>query len=125
MKKYINAKPEQFLNFAQKEVEGPFVMLNLLKFKDKVEETGKTGEEEYLNYMKEAQPFFEKSGGQIVYYGKAVSTIIGPAGGEEWDKVLLIKYDKKESFAEMVTAKDYPSKLRTRALEDSRLICCK
>lgn len=124
MQKYLNAEKEQFVEFIKMPIDTPLQMLNLLKFKDKVEETGISGKEQYKNYMIAANPFFQKSNAKILFFGDAKYTVVGPKGELEWDKVLIVQYDKKEDFVNMVTNKDYPSDMRTIALEDSRLIFC-
>jgi len=60
----------------------------------------------------------------MLYYGKAIHTLIGPKGEREWDKIILIEYPTKELFSQMVTKETYPSELRSADLEDSRLIFC-
>lgn len=123
MEKYINSDREHFIKFLKMPIDKPLQMLNLLKFKDKVESEGITGEEQYKKYMKATQPFFQKSNAKVLFYGDAKYSVIGPKD-LEWDKVLIVEYAKKEDFVNMVTNPDYPSELRTLALEDSRLIFC-
>ncbi|MGB5269170.1 hypothetical protein [Eudoraea sp.] len=101
------------------------VMLNLLKYKDKVEETGLTGEASYKQYMKAAIPFFEKIDAEIIFFGRPLLTLIGPEDETLWDDMLLVKYKNQGEFFKMVSAEDYPAKLRERSLQDSRLIYCK
>lgn len=121
---YIDGNQELFQAFMASPEEGPFQMLNLLKFKDKVAETGTTGAEAYLEYMQAVQPFFLASKAKVVYMGKPLFTLIGPEDGLEWDKVLIVEYASKADFIGMVTKEDYPRELRKRALENSRLIVC-
>jgi len=98
-------------------------MLNLLKFKDKVEGTDLTGKEQYDLYMKAAAPFLKNAKAKVLFYGQAHFSIIGPAD-LEWDKVIIVEYETNEAFINMATQKDYPDHLRTAALADSRLILC-
>ncbi len=120
--KYIGVTSEQFQDFSQLPLEGPFQMLNLLKFKDKVKETGVTGAETYAQYMKAVIPFFQASKAKVIYQGKPKITLIGPKDGLEWDKILIVEYASKEDFIKMITSEGYPAKMRSQALEDSRLI---
>jgi hypothetical protein len=101
------------------------VMLNLLKYKDKVEETGLTGEASYKQYMKAAKPFFEKIDAEIIFFGRPHLMLIGPEDETLWDDMLLVKYKNQGEFFKMVSAEDYPAKLRERSLQDSRLIYCR
>lgn len=123
MEPFINASPEQIKQFAALPLNTPFQMLNLLKYKDHVEGSDKTGKEQYQEYMEAAAPFFSKSQGRVLYSGSSQATLIGPIENQEWDKVLLVEYPSKETFLEMITTEGYPAKLRAAALADSRLIC--
>jgi uncharacterized protein (DUF1330 family) len=120
---FNNAEKEVFLEFLQAEISGPFHMLNLIKFKDLVTETGLTGNEQYEKYMAAATPFLKTSGAKLTFIGSTKHCLIGPRI-KEWDKVLLVEYPSKAAFVDMVTDPDYPADLRTMALEDSRLILC-
>lgn len=124
IKTYFEAEKEQFMAFLQLSIDQPLQMLNLLKFKDKVEETGLTGAEQYKQYMIAAAPFFQKTNAKILYNGTPQFTIIGPQNELEWDKVLIVEYATKEDFVNMVTQKEYPGHLRKMALTDSRLVFC-
>ena len=121
---YTGVSNEQFQEFASTPIEGAFQMLNLLKFKDIIEETGKSGEEGYHNYMKAVMPFFQASNAKLIYQGKPLFSLIGPEE-KEWDKVLIIEYPSKADFIKMITAEGYPAAMRRQALADSRLILCK
>ncbi|MBQ4822546.1 hypothetical protein [Aquimarina sp. MMG016] len=122
---YTGVTPKQFHDFTALPVEGSFQMLNLLKFKDKVEETETSGAEAYAVYMNAVMPFFMASKARVIYQGKPMFNLIGPDGDKEWDKVLIVEYASKEDFIGMITTKGYPAEMRSRALEDSRLILCK
>jgi uncharacterized protein (DUF1330 family) len=100
-------------------------MLNLLKFKEEVPETGLSGAKSYNEYMKATTPFFAKAGAEVLYMGKPKTMLIGPEDENLWDKILLVKYNTISGFLGMVQAEGYPSHLRKQALEDSRLIHCK
>lgn len=123
-KGHLEINSEQFKAFAALPRDTPVVMLNLLKFKDKVSETGMSGAEWYKEYMRQAAPFFTKANAEILFLGKAKTMLIGPINTDLWDKVLLIKYNSITDFLAMIQADGYPSHLRAQALEDSRLIHC-
>lgn len=121
---YLEINQEQFKAFAQLPMDTSVVMMNLLKFKDTVPETGLSGAESYKGYMKAATPFFANANAEVVYMGKPHTMLIGPEDERLWDKVLLIKYNSIVDFLGMVQAEGYPAHLRKHALEDSRLIHC-
>lgn len=122
---FLEINPEQFKAFVQLPMDTPVVMLNLLKFKDMVPETGLSGAESYKEYMRQATPFFAKAGAEVLFMGKPQTMLIGPEDEYLWDKVLLVKYNTIAGFLGMVQAEGYPSHLREQALNDSRLIHCK
>lgn len=125
MSTFLNATPEQFKAFIEFPTNSKLHMLNLLKFKTTIDgDASITGEEQYMAYMKAAVPFIQKANAQVLYYGYPRFTIIGPQDVLEWDHLLIVEYQSKEDFLSMVTHPDYPVDLRTKALEDSRLIFC-
>lgn len=103
----------------------PVFMLNYLNYKDLVSETGKTGKETYVDYMKAAMPFFEHINADIIFKGNPVGIVLGPSDEPLWDEVLIVKYASKNEFFKLMQMKDYPRELRASALSDSRLIFCK
>lgn len=123
--RYIEINQMEFKAFAQLPKTQPVVMLNLLKFKTKVDGTSVSGEDGYKAYMKAAMPFFNKANAEILFFGKPQHTLIGPEEEELWDKILLVKYNSVNDFLMMIKAEGYPTHLRKQALFDSRLIHCK
>lgn len=111
---HLDTTGEQLRAFAEKTIDGPVVMLNLLRF----DPDG--GAQRYATYMEAAAPFLEKVGGSLRFLGQAQATVIG---GEEWDEVLLVEYPSRQAFLDMIADPDYPAALRRSALHDSRLIC--
>lgn len=101
------------------------MMLNFLMHKDKVVETGLSGADSYREYMKAATPFYQLVQAEIVFFGRPLSTLIGPEEESLWDDVLIVKYRDPASFLKMVQAKEYLGGLWEQALLNSRLIHCK
>jgi hypothetical protein len=123
MNKYLDLTKEQFKAFIAMPIDVPLQMLNLLKFKEKVEDADISGAERYKEYMKATVPFFQKSNAKVNFYGDAKFNLIGPEE-LEWDKVLIVEYAHKNDFIKMITTEGYPSEMRKSAIEDSRLIFC-
>lgn len=123
IEKYLDLTRAQYKAFMELPIDGPLKMLNLLKFKDRVGETGKTGAETYAAYLEATKPFFAKVNAKMTFYGTPQFTLIGP-DGLEWDKVLIVEYATKQDFVKMISMEGYPSDLRKSALVDSRLIFC-
>jgi uncharacterized protein (DUF1330 family) len=124
MEKYINSTKAQSIAFAKMPIDQPLQMVNLLKFKAKVENSELTGEEQYQNYINAIQVYLKEAQAKILFYGKTELTLIGPEGENEWDKVVIVQYPSKQHFLKMATTPNYPHHLRSMALEDSRLIFC-
>lgn len=124
-KAHLSVNQEQIQAFAALPDNEPIVMLNLVKYKDFVEETGLTGEQSYQQYMEKATPFFMKANADILFFGRPMAMLIGPVDEDLWDDVLVVKYNKPMDFLGMVQAEGYPAHLRAQALKDSRLIHCK
>jgi hypothetical protein len=116
--------PGQVSDFENSASKDSVVMLNMVKYKALVPETGMTGKESYTEYMRQAKPFFVKVNAEIVFYGSPKHMLIGPEEDTLWDDVLIIKYNSVSDFMNMIMADGYPSQLREQALEDSRLIHC-
>lgn len=105
---------EQISAIAKMDLEGPVVMLNLLRF------APDGGAEAYARYAEAAQPFLERVGASVRFMGNVAATVIG---GEEWDEVVLVEYPSKQAFLDMIGDPEYPHEIRAGALVDSRLYC--
>ena len=125
MDSYIDVNPAMFQTFKKEVGNHPVVMLNLLKYKARVEETGETGKEAYAAYLNAAAPFLDKVNASVLFFGTPKHMLIGPEDEALWDAMILVKYQSFSDFMNMATAKGYPSEMRARALADSRLIHCK
>lgn len=125
MESYINVNPKEFQKFKNVVAEEPVVMLNLLRYKEKIPETGESGKTAYNRYMKAATPFLKKINAQVLFFGIPQHMLIGPTEETLWDAVLLVRYPSFSDFIAMTKAEGYPAHLRELALSDSRLIHCK
>lgn len=112
---YINPSRQQIEAFAKMDLDGPLVMLNLLKFNPD------GGAETYARYGQAAAPFLQAAGATVRYLGNVAATVIG--GDEHWDEIILVEYPSRAAFFEMTQNPDYPSDVRGDALLDSRLYC--
>lgn len=96
---------DQAMAFFTSPEDGPFVMVNLLKFKPKAEyEDGSdshlTGREAYLRYGVEVTKLVEALGGKMRYSGPVTGLMIGEVE-ELWDLVALVDYPSLAAFREM------------------------
>ena len=118
--------------FFTRGIEGPIVMLNLLRFRDVADysaspelapDTPITGEQAFQRYIDHTKPFLASSGGAIRFLGKGGNWLIGPES-EAWDMAMLIEQESVASFIAWNSHQDYLKGIghRTAALLDSRLL---
>ena len=96
---------EQAIAFFGAPEDGPFVMVNLLKFKPRAEyEDGAdahlTGAEAYARYGVEVSKLVEELGGCIRYSGRVDGLLLGEVE-DLWDAVALAEYPSIEAFRTM------------------------
>ncbi len=131
-KKYLNATQESGKNFVMRQIRGPVVMLNLLKFRKVADYSTApqlapddeiSGEEAYQLYIEHTLPFLKEAGGEVLFNGKGGPFLIGPEN-EQWDAVLLVRHASVAKFLEFAQNQEYLAIAghRTAALEDSRLL---
>lgn len=115
--------------------EGPIVMVNLLKFRDRAAYPDGsaaepcTGAQAYARY----QHAFAVTAGAIsqatvIYEGPVSQVFIGdPASREaDWDKVLIVRYPTRQHFLAMMANAEYRQALvhRRAGLERTVLLQC-
>jgi uncharacterized protein (DUF1330 family) len=123
----IHPTAEQIQALVDGPADSPVVMLNLLKFADQAagggDDAGMSGRESYGKYGDGVRALLEKTGGRILWQGRADSVVIG-GDADDWDAVILVEYPSRKAFLEMTSTSEYREvgKSRTSALADSRLI---
>ena len=96
---------EQALEFFGAPEDGPFVMVNLLKFKDPAEyadasDAQLTGREAYARYGEGVTKLVEALGGAMHYSGEVTGLMIGEVE-DLWDLVALVEYPSLAAFRDM------------------------
>lgn len=96
---------EQAMAFFTGAEDGPFVMVNLLKFKPKAEyEDGSdahlSGAEAYARYGDAVRKLVEDLGGKVRYSGRVTGLMIGQVE-DLWDMVALAEYPSLAAFRQM------------------------
>ncbi len=121
----IRPNREQFLELIHAPDEGPVVMLNLLKFKERSDDGGGRGVDEYNRYGEAVTKMVEARGGTLLWQGRADQILIGDAD-ESWDAVALVRYPSRKAFVEMATSQEYEQahEHREKGLERTVLIAC-
>ena len=129
---YIEPTYENGRRLFERNITGPVVMLNLLRFRELADYTDSpelapsepiSGLEAYRLYVAHTSPFLTAAGGELQFMGTGGHSFIGPVD-ERWDLVMLVRYPGLEQFLGMAQNADYLAGIghRTAALEDSRLV---
>ncbi len=103
--------PEQMAAFFGGPDDGPFVMVNLLKFKEKAtypdgSEPDLSGREAYGRYGAAVQACIESVGGKSVFAGAVTELMIGEVD-ELWDMVALVQYPSRAAMKQMMQSPAY------------------
>lgn len=103
--------PEQALAFFTSGEDGPFVMVNLLKFKAKAEypdgsDAHLTGAEAYARYGAAVQDELAKVGATAHYAGAVTGLLLGEIE-DNWDMVALAEYPSLAAMQQMVMSPSY------------------
>ncbi len=103
--------PEQMADFFGEAEDGPFTMINLLKFKPKAEyadghDAHLSGWEAYMRYGVAVAAHIKAVGGIPGYAGRVTGLMLGEVE-ELWDMVALAEYPSLAAFLAMVANPDY------------------
>jgi hypothetical protein len=100
--RFGSATQESGREFFAQGITGPVVMLNLLRFRATADYSATphlapaspiTGEEAYHVYVEHTLPHLEKSGGNLLFFGRGGAFLIGPSN-ERWDAAMLVAQKK-------------------------------
>lgn len=118
----LQPNTQQMTRFAKDEHDGPIVMINLLKFKEKAEykaddpeaKENLTGEEAYNRYGQGLVELGQdpEIGVKPIFAGSGHGYLIG--GGEEWDRVLVVHYPSRQHMLRMMRDPRYQAAHRHR-----------
>ena len=91
--------------------DGPVVMVNLLKFKERAEyadgrETDLTGREAYELYAREMRKRVEGAGGRFLFGGEVESLLLGEVE-ELWDLVGLVEYPSPKALLQIASSPSF------------------
>ena len=129
---YIDATEESADSLFSRDLAGPVIMLNMLRFKDVADYTGYpelapdspiSGQDAYQKYIDHTLPLLRGTGGDIHFLGEGGKYFIGPQD-ERWDLVMLIKQNSVNDFVGFATNENFIAGHghRAAAIEDSRLL---
>ncbi|CUS46879.1 MAG: DUF1330 domain-containing protein [Pseudomonadota bacterium] len=103
--------PEQAAAFFGAPEDGPFVMINLLKFRKQAEyadgsEPELSGRDAYRRYGKAVQACLASVGARSLYAGDVTELMLGEID-ELWDMVALAEYPSRAAMMAMVSSPAY------------------
>ena len=109
---------EQATSFFGGPENGPFVMVNLLKFKDKAEyadgsEPELSGRDAYLRYGAAIQACLAAVGGKARFTGMVTDLMLGEVD-DLWDMVAIAEYPSRKAMLAMVQSPEYQAITRHR-----------
>jgi uncharacterized protein (DUF1330 family) len=126
--------PKQIMTMTLKGPEGPMVMVNLLKYRNKAEyapqhaeaKENLSGREAYQRYGLVAIQHVTKRGGGVLWGGPQKFVMIGDDAANDWDDVVCVRYPSRTAFLEMTQDPDYLAAHyhREAGLERTALLCC-
>ncbi|MCY3859939.1 MAG: DUF1330 domain-containing protein [Gammaproteobacteria bacterium] len=109
VKNQVTPDMQVAMDFFSQAEDGPFVMLNLLKFKEKAEndsDSGSSGREAYQRYGQVASQCIQKVGGRMIFTGAVTGLLLGEIE-ENWDMVALVEYPSLEAFRNMTALPEF------------------
>ena len=82
--------------------DGPVVMLNLMRFREKSLDGNGSGWDAYLRYSRLTIKLIKAQGGTIVWAGNAEAVALGVPDKHRWDYVALVRYPSRAAFLGMM-----------------------
>lgn len=126
--------PTQINRLAERGPDGPIVMVNLLKYRQRAAyEPGRpeakenlSGRDAYRRYGMVALQHVMACGGKIVWGGSQKLVMIGDDGANDWDEIMCVNYPSRDAFLKMTQDPHYLAAHyhREAGLERTALLCC-
>ena len=86
---------------------GPVVMVNLVRFRERSRDGNGTGWDDYSRYGKGDMPLLKKVGGTVLWAGRVEGAVVGDLGDGRWDWVVVVWYPSRAAFLAMMTSPEY------------------
>jgi uncharacterized protein (DUF1330 family) len=87
--------------------EGPVVMLNLVRLRERSRDGKGSGWDAYTRYSKADMPLLKKVGGTVIWAGHVEGAALGDLGTARWDWAVLVSYPSRAAFLEMMMSPEY------------------
>ncbi|CAN7451884.1 DUF1330 domain-containing protein [Bradyrhizobium sp. LjRoot220] len=108
------------------EHQGPVVMVNLMRFRERSLDGDGSGWDAYLRYSALTVPMIKARGGTLLWTGDAKAVALGVEEGNQWDYLALVYYPDAAAFIDMMTSADYETRCdphRTNGCAEHVIIC--
>ena len=92
------------------EHQGPVVMVNLMRFRERSLDGDGSGWDAYLRYSALTVPMIKARGGTLLWTGDAKAVALGRQEGNQWDYLALVYYPSVAAFIDMMTSADYETR---------------
>ncbi|MCY4130096.1 MAG: DUF1330 domain-containing protein [Gammaproteobacteria bacterium] len=111
VKNQVSPDMQVAMDFFSQPEDGPFVMLNLLKFKEKPEydddsDAESSGRHAYQRYGQVVSQCIQEIGGRVIFSGFVTGLLLGEIE-ENWDMVALVEYPSLEAFRRMTALPEF------------------
>ena len=94
----------------QADHQGPIVMVNLMRFRERSLDGDGSGWDAYLRYSALTVPMIKARGGTLLWTGDAKAVALGAEAGNQWDYLALVYYPDVAAFLDMMTSADYEAR---------------
>jgi uncharacterized protein (DUF1330 family) len=108
--------------------DGPVVMVNLMRFRERSLDGDGSGWDAYLRYSALTVPMIKARGGTLLWTGEAKAVALGEPEGNRWDYLALVHYPSVAAFLDMMISADYETHCdphRRNGCEAHVIICTK
>jgi uncharacterized protein (DUF1330 family) len=107
--------------------EGPVVMVNLVRFRERSLDGNGSGWDAYSRYSKGGMPLLKKVGGTVLWAGTVEGVALGDLGEGRWDWVVIVFYPSRAAFLAMTTSPEYAAinTDRENGVEDHVILAAK
>ena len=108
--------------------DGPVVMVNLMRFRERSLDGDGSGWDAYLRYSALTVPMIKARGGTLLWTGDARAVALGEPDRNRRDYLALVYYPNVAAFLDMMTSADYETRCdphRHNGCEAHVIICTK
>ena len=87
--------------------DGPVVMVNLVRFRERSLDGNGSGWDAYTRYSRADMPLLKRVGGIVLWAGHVEGVAVGDLGEGRWDWVVVVHYPSRAAFLSMMTSPEY------------------